>query len=584
MTQNLKISSADYDSVKADLVEFMSSLDEWKDYNFKASGLDAILSVLAYQIHYGLFYGNMISSETTLDSATLRSSIVSIAKDLSYTPRSVTSARATIKVTSRENASPLPSVMLLPKGTLFDGKSTVAGDAQEPVTFVVTETVESVQDGDDRIFNDVELIQGAYRSIEFVVDSRNEDQRFVLPSENVDVDKIEVYVQNSSDDSSMTRWTKADTPLGTTAESTVFYLTEIEDARFSIRFGDGILGRAVEHGKIVRVVYLETVGEDGNDFDSFTLVRRNDSSVTQDLIESNVEVTTVAASSGGLPAESKESIRRRAPRRNAARERAVNEEDWLDLVLRKFPDVKSVRAWGDSGRVYLSCNPVVGAALTTRRKTEIQDSLTRDARVFNVRPTIVDPEKIYVGLRIVVGVKPGVIDDQSDVATAVRDAVLEYSKTKLQEFDGDLLHSRLSNAVDESHAAIVGSQIRSTLRVDRVVEIGKKRSLSFDFKNPIAPGTFKTSSFQWENRETRLESTTDGRVVLVRESDGTSETIGVADHDAGTFSVSSIVVQRAAGSKIKALASPVDLDVMASLNAILEIDQSSVSVEVSRKK
>ena len=87
-TNKLKIAELDFDAIKETLITYLQGQDEFKDYDFVGSAMNILMDILAYNTHYNGFYTNMLASEMFLDSATLRSSIVSLAKHLGYIPSS----------------------------------------------------------------------------------------------------------------------------------------------------------------------------------------------------------------------------------------------------------------------------------------------------------------------------------------------------------------------------------------------------------------------------------------------------------------------------------------------------------------
>ena len=97
MATKLDISELDFDAVKANLKTYLSSQTEFSDYDFEGSGMSVLLDVLAYNTHYLGYNANMLANEMFLDSADLRSSVVSLAKTVGYTPTSATSSTADIK-------------------------------------------------------------------------------------------------------------------------------------------------------------------------------------------------------------------------------------------------------------------------------------------------------------------------------------------------------------------------------------------------------------------------------------------------------------------------------------------------------
>ena len=86
--QKLRVTELDFDEIKDNLKTFLKNQSEFKDYDFEGSGMSILLDTLAYNTHYMGFNANMLANEMFLDSAALRSSVVSHAKTLGYEPNS----------------------------------------------------------------------------------------------------------------------------------------------------------------------------------------------------------------------------------------------------------------------------------------------------------------------------------------------------------------------------------------------------------------------------------------------------------------------------------------------------------------
>ena len=82
--KRLNVTQFDFDDVKDNLKTFLKAQSEFTDYDFEGSGMSTLLDTLAYNTHYLSFNANMLANEMFLDSASLRSSIVSHAKTLGY--------------------------------------------------------------------------------------------------------------------------------------------------------------------------------------------------------------------------------------------------------------------------------------------------------------------------------------------------------------------------------------------------------------------------------------------------------------------------------------------------------------------
>ena len=102
--QKLDISGFDFDTVKDNLKTFLKNQDQFLDYDFEGSGMNALLDVLAYNTHYLGFHANMLANEMFIDSAELRSSVVSHAKTLGYETRSAQAPMAKINITLNDTA------------------------------------------------------------------------------------------------------------------------------------------------------------------------------------------------------------------------------------------------------------------------------------------------------------------------------------------------------------------------------------------------------------------------------------------------------------------------------------------------
>ena len=118
-SQKLQVTELDFDGIKENLKTFLKDQTQFKDYDFEGSGLNILLDTLAYNTHYLAYNANMVANEMFLDSAALRSSIVSHAKMLGYEVDSCRAPKATINITLNDS-SKLSATMAA--GTKFTTK------------------------------------------------------------------------------------------------------------------------------------------------------------------------------------------------------------------------------------------------------------------------------------------------------------------------------------------------------------------------------------------------------------------------------------------------------------------------------
>ena len=93
-----QLNNLDFVDIKVALKDYMRAQTDFTDYDFEGSAISQLLDVLAYNTYYTAFNTNMVVNELFLDSASLRDNVVSLAKQLGYTPKSRIAPSATINL------------------------------------------------------------------------------------------------------------------------------------------------------------------------------------------------------------------------------------------------------------------------------------------------------------------------------------------------------------------------------------------------------------------------------------------------------------------------------------------------------
>ena len=184
----LNITSLDFDTLKSNLKTFMKSQTIFKDYDFEGSNMSVLLDLLAYNTYLNSFYTNMVASEMFLDTAQLRDSLISHAKELNYLPPSFKSSEAVINISVNAGNLTITS-LTMPKGTTFTTKV-------DNKTFSFATDSNIVLFGSGGVFsaNNVSIYEGEYITESFVVDESTTTQRFVISNGTVDTSTIIVTV------------------------------------------------------------------------------------------------------------------------------------------------------------------------------------------------------------------------------------------------------------------------------------------------------------------------------------------------------------------------------------------------------
>ena len=593
MANKLDISQLDFDGIKDNLKTFLSQQDEFTDYDFEGSGMNILLDVLAYNTHYLGYNANMLANEMYLDSADQRSSVVSLAKQVGYTPRSATSSTATIDVVVN-NAS--GASLILARGTKFT--STVDGTNY---SFVSNGNVSiSPVDGVYK-FSNLIIYEGTYLNYKYTATTSDTDQRFIIPNDNVDTTTLTVKIQESDSDSTINTYKLASGITGIDSTSKVYFLQEIENGRYEVYFGDDVLGQSIKDGNIVILDYVSCNRDESNGASEFAL-----SGTVGGF--SNVTITTINSAFGGDDPETIKSIKYNAPRDYSAQDRAVTAEDYKVLVKSIYANAQSVQVYGgedaaipDYGKVYISIKAKSGSNLTEATKVSLVQSLKSFA-VASVTPVIIDPEITFIILETTFKFDSNLTTkDVSTLKTNVLNAIASYNTNTLENFTGVFRYSAVGKTIDESDTSILSNitKVKIYKYITPTLNSGLKYTLSFNnaFFNPhsghnsAGGGIISSTGFKISGDDTNehfLDDDGTGNVRVYYLSGTTriytSSTYGTVDYTTGEIiltsaNITSISnVDGAASTQIRVTTTPSSNDVVPVRNQVLEIDTINSTV------
>ena len=251
---NLRIAELDFDQIKTNLKTYLKAQTEFTDYDFEGSGLSTLLDILAYNTHYNAYLANMVVNEMFLDSAVKRSSAVSIAKHIGYTPVSARGAVANLEIVVTSPTG-LPAILTMDRYTPFT--STVDGVSY---TFLTTEAKTADRVGTTYTFTGVDVTEGTLLSYSYAVSDITPAAKYEIPNEAVDTTTIKVSVQTSSTDTTTNTYTLSTDITGINGNSKIYYLEQNPQGKYQIYFGDGIIGKSLAAGNIVTIQYMVATG------------------------------------------------------------------------------------------------------------------------------------------------------------------------------------------------------------------------------------------------------------------------------------------------------------------------------------
>ena len=594
MATKLEISQLDFDGIKDNLKTFLSQQDEFTDYDFEGSGMNVLLDVLAYNTHYIGYNANMLANEMYLDSADQRASVVSLAKQVGYTPRSAVASQATIDVLVNNATG---ASITMSRGTKFT--TTVDGTNY---SFVNNAAVSITPSDGVYKFSNLVVYEGTYLNYKYTANTSDTDQRFIIPNDNVDTTTLTVKVQESSSDSTTNTYTLATGITGIESTSKVYFLQEVENGRFEVYFGDGVLGQAIADGNIVILDYIVCNRDEPNGATTFTL-----SGTVGGF--SNVTITTINNANGGDEPESIKSIKYNAPRDYTSQDRAVTADDYKVLVKSLYANAQSVQVYGgedaatpDYGKVYVSIKAKSGSNLTEVTKNSIVASLKSYA-VASVTPVIIDPETTYITLIITFKYDSSLTTkDVSTLQTNVSDAITSYNTSTLEDFTGMFRYSAVTKTIDGADTSILSNitTIKLYKYITPTLNSALKYTLSFNnaFYNPhsehnkASGGIVSSTGFKINDdsstNEHFLDDDGDGNIRVYYLSGTTriytSSSYGTIDYTTGEIILTSAHltsisnVDGAASTRVRIFVKPDSNDIVPVRNQVLSIDTTNSTV------
>ena len=483
MANNIQVSSVNFDGIKSGLKTHLSNTAVFKDYDFDGSGLSVMLDLLAYTTYYQAVYNNFVANEMFITSAEKRHSLVSHAKTLGYTPSSFTAPTATVNVTFGVTTD---KPTTLRRGAVF----TTSVDGK---TYRFTNTTSATIDlypatGDPNISN-LDIREGIIRTISAVIPNNRDYQKVVIPDAKVDISTINVSVQASASDTSgiTNTWSSATSLSGITASSRVYFVEQDFTGKYSVNFGEGVIGATLAPGNLVTISYLSTNGpltngvgqnESATGSKSFTYLSGN-----------TVDVVNVA--SGGSVPESVEKIRRLAPRAYASQNRAVTANDIQALVENNFSGFSSVLAFGGQdanppqyGRVIVCLKPNANETISSTLKSQVESYLKTKCPV-SIQPSVVEPDLIYVRADTSVRFNENQTPlTETTMASLCKDLIRNYLVDNTRDFDTTVTGTLLQKSLTDTDSSIISAS--PVLRLEkRIVPPSGKFAMQFEFGNEL---------------------------------------------------------------------------------------------------
>ena len=587
-------SELDFFQIKSELKNYLEKQSEFQDYDFNASGLSSILDVLAHNTHINGLTANMAINESFLSSAQLRSSVVSHAETLGYSPKSQASATAVVNITVSGQPNNL-GTLTLPKHTIFN--STIN---ESPYTFINTEECIATHDSITDTYvlrtlsgsENIQLKQGEVKTKSFIVGDTSDNSVYVIPDSRIDTTTMIVKVFDNFNTTTFKVYNNINDVSTITDESRVYIVRETSNGYYEMFFSDGnVLGEAPSANNLIQIEYISSSGADANGGLIFT---------STENINNDIPITpvTVSASAGGASRETINSIKLNAPRSYTAQNRLVTANDYTAMISSNYGSyLKDVSAWGGNdnvppqyGRVYISLVFLDGTSqsVQTQVKNQIRDQLTSNLSIMSIDTEFVDPLETFFEIQTTFNVDPiKNLTTLEALESNVRTLISQYVSDNLGTFGAIFRRSNLLSEIDNLSTAILNSRIdvKVQQRVTPSLNVEKDYVLNY----PCALST--TDKDTHVVTSTVFKNPTHGNVVIKNELGSNRlqmldlddvvkiQNIGSYDASKGEVKLNALNISQTGGDGLKISAIPTNQSTISPLrNYVITLDEEISNV------
>ena len=586
-----QLNNLDFVDIKVALKDYMRAQTDFTDYDFEGSAISQILDVLAYNTYYTAFNTNMVVNELFLDSATLRDNVVSLAKQLGYTPKSITAPQASVDM-SLTFAGTAPAEVTIKAGSGF-----VTNYDGSLYRFILKDNMKVPVVNSVATFTNIPIFEGSQIVSSNIFDT-SITQRFIIENAGADINTLNVRVFESSQSSTFKDYKRANNILDVGADDEVYFVSEIEDEKYEIFFGDGVLGKKLENANVIELSYIVTNGTATNGAKTFTFngLMEDENGTTITLPFSITSINTSSIASGGADIETIDTIKFNAPKFFGSQNRAVTGNDYKAIVRNIYPAVSDIIVFGGEeqvppayGKVFLSVKPTEAATLSSFTKNELTQELKKFT-VASIRPEFIDPSILFLELTSDIyysGTKTQLLP--TEIATKASTAIVEYLKTsQTEKFNGKFRYSKFIGVIDNSDISINSNVTDVTMRKDFIAQINSssfyeicyQNPFLIDCNNPVVTSTGMTV-FEFPNVTSFLEDR-NGKLVLYRLDPVSgdkillNDSIGTVDYERGEIVMDNFTILKGTFSdnRVELRVKPRNKDIEVKREMYLDVDVS----------
>jgi len=589
-TSKLSPTELDFDLIKAELKNYLSSQDEFSEYNFEGSALNVLMDVLSYNTHMNAFMANMMGNEMFLDSSSIRQSVISKSKEIGYTARSIRTAKSVVDI-HVDNVTGSPLYITMNAGTQFNTSHDIIFSTKEDMLLYPNGNIV----GRYSIKN-IEIYEGRYATFSYEIDTSNVDQRIIIPSVDVDMSTLRITVKPDKNSTEIVEYFLNDDLNRLKPDSLVFFTSEIPEGYYEITFGDGVLGKKLINGNYVTLHYIISIEKEiANNIDRFLPYQRIDG-------YSDIVIDVIEPAYGAAEKESIESIKFLAPKMYQSQRRAVTTQDYEAFLLADYPWIDTINSWGGEyndppiyGKVFFAIKPKHTEFVSNKLKEEIKETLIKEYNVVTIVPEIIDPDYIYVNTDTdIFYVNSRTTLSESRMVEMATETIYKYFDDTTGKFKMDFRFSPMTTKIDDTDQAFDSSlsSIMIHKRIYPIIDLSQTFNLKFN--NAIEPNTIESTYFNIEDEvfkgitlESVIKDDGNGKLKLIYVNTGViiNNDIGNVNYETGEMTFTIFPYNLPVDTlDIRIYATPNSKNIQSGYNQIIIPDESAINHDVNRKQ
>ena len=583
----------DPDLARASFVAFLQSQQRFKGYDFAGDDMNVLLSLFDINSYRYAFLLNMAISEGFIDSAQLFKDVKSHAKELGYTPRSVTSAVANITVSFKATGVSQPYV--IPKGATF-----ASSNKNKNFVFSVAEPIICASANNSFSFT-TDIYEGTYVKDAYIFNTNLNPLSFAITNRNADTSSLVINVFGNNNLTGV-NYNLANSLLGLNGNSFVYFLQcAAANGNYEILFGDGVLGNQPQTGATVVLDYRIASGNVGNGCGTFNI----GFDPTNGEAQTSFSIFTNQAAAGGAAAEDIETTRFYAPRWFQVQERCIVPSDYEIVLKQQYPEIQAVNAYGGEtltppqfGQVVIAVQ-LTGVNGLPNSKVNQYTQFIKGRNPISIQPIFVAANNTYLQINTTVKYNVNVTLESDDtIESIVNQAVLAYNNSNLNDFDVTFYYQPFTEVINDADPSIVSS-LTNVMMYQKIYPSTTANNYYLNFAVPLANNipqlaqahsnsltkTISSSNFYYQGALSQLEDDGAGTMRVMNVTGASLQlaaNVGTVNYSNGIVQLTQFAVDNFSGASLQVFALPATDDVTCNQNTILSIEPTGIDIKVQQ--